>query len=222
MPRSAFSRTLEPLETLADWQEALGISGLSSTYQPLDSDLTAIAALTTTTFGRSLLTLAAAANLKALVPSFELAAESQPTSDVASVTFTGLSGYSILMVFWTLELTADADLNISGATSGGTHRTVAMYGTDGAANVTAGLLFISNFGIAATHKVLARTGATLAAAMDASDATTSLGIGSILGDFGYVSFAEIWDEFRIAPTTGNIEGSTADSRGRISIWGLPK
>lgn len=37
------------------------VAGLSSVYQPLDSDLTAIAALTTTTFGRSLLALADAA-----------------------------------------------------------------------------------------------------------------------------------------------------------------
>ncbi len=37
------------------------IAGLSSTYQPLDSDLTAIAALTTTSFGRALLTMADAA-----------------------------------------------------------------------------------------------------------------------------------------------------------------
>jgi len=37
------------------------VSGLGSVYQPLDSDLTAIAALTTTTFGRALLALADAA-----------------------------------------------------------------------------------------------------------------------------------------------------------------
>lgn len=48
---------------------------LSSTlagYQPLDSDLTAIAALTTTTYGRALLTLADAAALAAEVDSFFL------------------------------------------------------------------------------------------------------------------------------------------------------
>lgn len=39
----------------------LSVGDLSATYQPLDSDLTAIAALTTTTFGRSLLTQADAA-----------------------------------------------------------------------------------------------------------------------------------------------------------------
>jgi len=37
------------------------VSGLSAVYQPLDSDLTAIAALSTTTYGRALLTLADAA-----------------------------------------------------------------------------------------------------------------------------------------------------------------
>jgi hypothetical protein len=39
------------------------ITGAATTYQPLDSDLTAIAALTTTSFGRSLLTAANAAAL---------------------------------------------------------------------------------------------------------------------------------------------------------------
>lgn len=41
------------------------IAALSSVYQPLDSDLTAIAALTTTSFGRSLLALADATALGA-------------------------------------------------------------------------------------------------------------------------------------------------------------
>lgn len=40
---------------------AIAALALSSTYQPLDSDLTAIAALSTTSFGRSLLELASAA-----------------------------------------------------------------------------------------------------------------------------------------------------------------
>lgn len=44
-----------------DFEPAGSIAALSSVYQPLDSDLTAIAALTTTTFGRALLALADAA-----------------------------------------------------------------------------------------------------------------------------------------------------------------
>lgn len=46
-----------------DSEVSAAISALSSVYQPLDSDLTAIAALSTTSFGRDLLTLANAAAL---------------------------------------------------------------------------------------------------------------------------------------------------------------
>lgn len=45
---------------------AADIPSLSATYQPLDSDLTAIAALTTTAYGRSVLTLADAAAARTL------------------------------------------------------------------------------------------------------------------------------------------------------------
>jgi hypothetical protein len=47
--------------------DKLTIDGLPTTYQPLDSDLTAIAALTTTSFGRSLLTVADAAAARAAI-----------------------------------------------------------------------------------------------------------------------------------------------------------
>ena len=46
-----------------DSEVSAAIAALSTVYQPLDSDLTSIAALTTTSFGRSLLTLADAAAL---------------------------------------------------------------------------------------------------------------------------------------------------------------
>jgi NO-binding membrane sensor protein with MHYT domain len=57
--------------------------GLAAGYQPLDSDLTAIAALTTTTYGRSLLTMA---NTAALATDLALAATYQPLdSDLTAV-----------------------------------------------------------------------------------------------------------------------------------------
>lgn len=59
------------------------VSGLSAVYQPLDSDLTAIAALSTTTYGRAFLALAdAAAGRSAL----GLAGLSTDASGVASLT----------------------------------------------------------------------------------------------------------------------------------------
>lgn len=54
---------LSALGLATDAELSAAISALSSTYQPLDSDLTAIAALTTTSYGRALL---AAADLAAL------------------------------------------------------------------------------------------------------------------------------------------------------------
>lgn len=58
--------------------------GLAASYQPLDSDLTAIAALVTTSYGRGLLTLASATALAAEIPSStitnaQLATEAQST-----------------------------------------------------------------------------------------------------------------------------------------------
>lgn len=52
--------------------ERTAIAGLSSTYQPLDGDLTSIAALSTASYGRSLLTLANAAALAAEVDAYFL------------------------------------------------------------------------------------------------------------------------------------------------------
>lgn len=79
-------------------QDAIAyVRSLLSGYQPLDSDLTAIAALSTTSYGRALLTLADAAALAALVDSYFLTpsegdAAYQPLdavlTDLAGITFT--------------------------------------------------------------------------------------------------------------------------------------
>jgi hypothetical protein len=56
-------KSLDADSNLVDYiKDAADTGGVA--YQPLDSDLTAIAALSTTTFGRSLLTLAAQADLQ--------------------------------------------------------------------------------------------------------------------------------------------------------------
>lgn len=62
-----------------------------SGYQPLDSDLTAIAALTTTSYGRAMLTLADAAALGALLGS-AVYGQAQPVNAQTGTTYTLVAG----------------------------------------------------------------------------------------------------------------------------------
>jgi len=64
--------------------------GLAASYQPLDSDLTAIAALTTTSFGRSVLTQSAAADLRTLAGLGTIATQNANAVAITGGTITGL------------------------------------------------------------------------------------------------------------------------------------
>ncbi len=80
-----------------DTLQASDIPDLSATYQPLDGDLTAIAALSTTAFGRALLTLLDAAAMRTAAGLGTLATQSGTFSGTSSGTNTGdqdLSGYA--------------------------------------------------------------------------------------------------------------------------------
>jgi len=95
--RSSFTKGLDPLATLAAWQSALVIPAAG---QPLDSDLTAIAALTTTAFGRALLELADAAAGRV---AFAAAAISQTTEPFYGAIFGSLSDRSYTIVLKATE-----------------------------------------------------------------------------------------------------------------------
>lgn len=73
---------------------AAGVASLDATaYQPLDSDLTAIAALTTTTFGRSLLTVADAAAARTAIGA-QAAGSYQPLDpDLTAVAALATTGF---------------------------------------------------------------------------------------------------------------------------------
>jgi hypothetical protein len=96
--------------TISDY---LTIAGAASTYQPLDSDLTAIAALTTTTFGRSLLTLAGQTNLRALVAPYLLDEEVMFGQGDVSVSATGFVGYGAEIFGLNASNIASGTLNIA-------------------------------------------------------------------------------------------------------------
>lgn len=85
------------LEAIAD-TDYLTPSTASSSYQPLDSDLTAIAALNTTIFGRSLLTYSSASGLSNLIYTFPvtLDADSNVTDGMIDK-LVELSGFTLTL-----------------------------------------------------------------------------------------------------------------------------
>lgn len=136
---------------------ALSASTAASTYQPLDADLTSIAALTTTTFGRSLLTQADAAATRTTIGLGSLATQSGTFSGTSSGTNTGDQ---------TITLTGDvtgsgtgsfaATLSASGVTAG----TYASVTVDAKGRVTGGTTTQAWSTITSTPTTLAGYGIT--------------------------------------------------------------
>lgn len=87
----AWSTITSTPTTLAGYgiTDAITSAAVAAGYQPLDSDLTAIAALSTTTFGRSLLTQADAATTRTTLGLGTLATQSGTFSGTSSGTNTG-------------------------------------------------------------------------------------------------------------------------------------
>jgi hypothetical protein len=85
----------------------------ASTYQPLDSDLTAIAAVTTTTFGCNLLTLAGQTNLRALVAPYLLDEEVMFGQGDVSVSAAGFVGFGAEIIGLNASNISSGTLNIA-------------------------------------------------------------------------------------------------------------
>jgi hypothetical protein len=145
-------------------------------------------------------------------------ASNQPTSDVSTITFTGLSAYRHIMVVFALSMSADAPMQIGGATSGGTFRETAFANASGTQLAYFGTFQITNFNTTDTFKIITGSVNSTTAVLDNTDAVT--GNPQAVSPFNAaVSYQEAWAELRLS-TSGTFEGSTAGERGFVYVFGM--
>jgi hypothetical protein len=178
---------------------ALSTATAATSYQPLDADLTSIAALTTTTFGRSLLTQADAAATRTTIGLGSLATQSGTFSGTSSGTNTGDQ---------TITLTGDATGSGTGsfavtlASSGVTAGTYTSVTVDAKGRVTAGSSpAIAYSAITATPTTLSGYGIT-----DAATSTHTHGNITSAGAIGSTS-----GQIVVTTTSGVVTTATIGS-----------
>lgn len=159
------------------------ITGLSGTYQPLDSDLSSIAALTTTTFGRGLLALADAAALRTdagLVIGTDVEAHDADLTTIAGLTPTNDDIIQRKAGAWTNRTMAQliADLAALGTTFQPLDSDLTSIAALSTTSYGRGLLTLANAG--AADWVAKSTWTTKGDMLAASAASTParLGVGS--------------------------------------------
>jgi hypothetical protein len=171
---------------------AARLPDLSGTYQPLDSDLTAIAALTTTSFGRGLLTETDAASLNTTLglaaiaasgSADDLSAGTVPLARLAGITNTEISN-SAGIAYSKLNLTGailNADLAGSIANDKLANSSITIAGTSTSLGASISLDTITGL---STTGVVKRTGANTLA-IGSVDLTSE-----VTGDLPFANFVQ--------------------------------
>ena len=184
---------------------ALSTATASTTYQPLDADLTSIAALTTTTFGRSLLTQADASAARTTIGLGSLATQSGTFSGTSIGTNTGDQTFTL-----TGDVTGSgtgsfaATLSASGVTAG----TYASVTVDAKGRVTSATATQAWSTITATPTTLTGYGIT--------DAATSTHVHGNLTNAGAIGSTS----GQIVVTTASGVLTTAATISASAISGL--
>lgn len=162
----------------------------------------------------------------------------QPTTDVTSLTQTGLSGHKKIRGAFHLGIhSGNTDvgariITLEARVSGGTWRSIGTLVTtpsvsgDDTATV-AGWFEIDGFN-EVNEKVVTGYGASSAfggsSVLDSSDAANNLSISAGAAFFAMPSWNETWDEVRLVLSGGSsglgFEGSTSDQRGYLFITGF--
>ena len=150
----------------------------------------------------------------------------QPTSDVSEVILTGLSSYNFVVVMWSFGWASDnvgTDLLISFRTSAGTWRD--LFDIDSGRNgIDFGYLICAQTGTAGAKFITGMHVSDSQVNIDASDAANSYttDTDTFLHMYAHPTWAETWDEIRFKENNGSvdIEGSSADRRGRFIAYGI--
>lgn len=194
-----------------------GINGASAKSTPVDADEFVISDSAASNAAKKV-TLA---ELKtALGGGLDLVAEDEPTSDVTSVSETGLSAYRDVVISFALQVnTGGLTLSLDGRASGGTWRTLYTSGTFSATGLAIGEVTIRNFGRNNDIKIATGTiFTTFSGGLDRSNANQG---GD--GDYaiaGTSTYSEQWDEVRLVVSNQTIEGSNSDNRAYVAYYGL--
>lgn len=147
----------------------------------------------------------------------ELIHEDQPLSDVSNMSWTGLSAYETVVITGGLQLTSTASFEIDVRASGGTWRTLGIFATTPSGSDRLGFeCTINRFNVSGWKKAYGRGGNST----NQFDSTNNL--NSITVDFFVdvtATYTEVWDEIRVIPTSGSIEGSSSANRGKVWIYG---
>lgn len=165
------------------------------------------------------------ANLRtALNAGMVLIDEDEPTSDVSSISQTGLSAYRDVMVAFAFQSSGSGTptVSVQARASGGTWRTLWSTTTTGPAGFTViGSLTIRNFGRSNNAKIITGTvdKDVAASTLDRSDLLNFSATSAATSVARLATWNEQWDEFQVTVSSGSIEGSTANSRAYVGYWG---
>lgn len=155
---------------------------------------------------------------------WELITTLEPTTDVAEIRATGLSGYSLIMFMGVIQAGTGATsmaVNVNVAASGGSNRNIGA-GSSGQLYESAVVWgIIDNFNVADNKlKVLQGLVTSNGAVLDRSSAVAASPSGSYYPLSGYSSYSEILDELALSVSSGNVEGSTSNKRTVVRIYGM--
>lgn len=145
---------------------------------------------------------------------WELVSVQEPTTEVNSITFTGLSTYKHWKGWYLVETDGIASIQLQGRATAGTWRTIDSYAPLGSDRASWGVFDIQDAGLARPKGIASGTQIFSSGGLVRDDKGVSGGGDSegVANDF------DVWDELRIT-TSDNIKGTTLSERAIMAVYG---